>query len=264
MAKKRDRKYIPSQHPNPVVLSKKIEKLGDEVKHHRELLDSVNKANDLHVEQLSNFVRHDLKNAILGLNSILYNAKKDNSIPEVLQKQLDTAYSMIEASLDSFTELIPSTTESYTSLPKILNAVDLLSRASLKSSNIDVKFEYDRNSVVKIYYPFQTLVQVIHNLVLNSHHALRDIIDKKILVSGNIDDGVCIIKVYDNARMIDDEEKKKIFDYGYSTTGGTGIGLFHAKQVVIEMNGSIEVLHSDLPDYTKFFIITININTQNE
>lgn len=84
MAKKRDRKYIPSQHPNPVVLSKKIEKISDEVKHHRELLDSVNKANDLHVEQLSNFVRHDLKNAILGLNSILYNAKKDNSIPEVL------------------------------------------------------------------------------------------------------------------------------------------------------------------------------------
>lgn len=162
------KKYIPNQRFNPIVLSKKIEKLGEEIKHHKALLDAVNKANDLHVEQLSNFVRHDLKNAIQGLDGILFNTKLEKTIPEAIQGELDTALSMIRSTLENFTELIPSTKDEFTTLPKILNAVELLSRSSLKASGINTRYDYDRNNKTKIYYPFQTLVQVLHNLVINA------------------------------------------------------------------------------------------------
>ena len=52
---------FPRQRVNPIVLSKRIDKLQEDLEHHQNLLLAVNKANDLHVEQLSNFVRHDMK-----------------------------------------------------------------------------------------------------------------------------------------------------------------------------------------------------------
>lgn len=71
-------KYIPSPQFNPIVLSKKIENLQTQIDNHKNLLQTVNRANDLHVEHLSNFVRHDMKNAIQGVDGILYNSRKSH------------------------------------------------------------------------------------------------------------------------------------------------------------------------------------------
>ena len=71
---KKSRVYNPGQRINPVVLSKKQEKLRIDIEHLQQLLQSTNKENDRHIEHLSNFVRHDMKNAIQGLDGIIYNA----------------------------------------------------------------------------------------------------------------------------------------------------------------------------------------------
>lgn len=259
MGRKKERRYQPKPKYNPIVMQKNIEKLGEEIAHHKALLDTVNKANDLHVEQLSNFVRHDMKNAILGLNGILYNAKIEASIPQGIQKELDTAYELIKMTLDNFSDLVPSTQQTTTTLPNILNAINLLSRSYLKSSGVTILFDYDKQSKIPISYSFQTLVQVLHNLVINAHHALNGIQDKKILIKGEINSDTCEIRVYDNALPIAEDIKSKIFEYGFTTTGGTGIGLFHAKEVMSELNGSIELQTSDLIDFVKCFIIKFNI-----
>jgi len=259
MNNRKEKKYHPNPKLNPIVMQKRIDKLGEEIEHHKALLDTVNKANDLHVEQLSNFVRHDMKNAILGLNGILYNAKLESLIPQDIQKELDTAYELIRLSLDNFTELIPSTQQSTTTLPKILNAIEMLSRSYLKSSGVSVIFDYDRQSKIPISYSFQTLVQVIHNLVINAHHALYGIPDKKIYIKADISSDKCEIRVYDNAAPISDDVKDKIFYYGFSTTGGTGIGLFHAREVLSELNGVIDYYASDISDYVKYFVVKFNI-----
>lgn len=259
MSHRKDKQYHPNPKLNPIVLQKRIDKLGEKIDHQKALLDTVNKANDLHVEQLSNFVRHDMKNAILGLNGILYNAKLESLIPQDIQKELDTAYELIRLSLENFTELIPSTQQSTTTLPKVLNAIELLSRSYLKSSGVSVVFDYDRQSKIPISYSFQTLVQVIHNLVINAHHALYGIPDKKIHIKAEISSDKCEIRVYDNAAPISENIRDKIFNYGFSTTGGTGIGLFHAREVLTELHGSIDFCASDIPDYVKYFIIKFNI-----
>lgn len=252
------KKYIPSPAFNPLLLNNKIEKLRVEVEHHKHLLDSVNKANDLHVEHLSNFVRHDMKNAIQGIDGILYNARNGHLIPDDIQQQLDTALELLRGSLKNFTKLIPSSRSDSTTLPEILTAVEMLTRSEIQNNHIEARFEYDRDSRCAIFYSFQALVQILHNLVINSYNALKDQANKKLLLKGVISSEKCKLLIYDNGVAIQPENINKIFNYGYSTTGGSGVGLFHALNVVTEMNGTIEVQDSDLPEYTKRFVIEFN------
>lgn len=252
------KKYIPTPQFNPAVMNKRIDRLQEEVEHQRNLLMSVNKANDLHVEHLSNFVRHDMKNAIQGIDGILYNSKKEGLIPEEIQEQLDTALKLLRGSLNNFTRLIPSSKNKTTTLPEVLNAVEMLSRSELQNNGIEAVFEYDRKSECSIMYSFQTLVQVLHNLIINSYNALTNINEKKILLRGVIEPDKCCLFLYDNGLSIEPDKREIIFNYGYSTTNGSGIGLFHARSVVAEMSGTIEVQDSDKKEYTKCFVIKFN------
>lgn len=256
--RKKNTTYIPSQRVNPIVLSKRIDKLQEELEHHQNLLLAVNKANDMHVEQLSNFVRHDMKNAIQGIDGTLYNAKKNNLIPSAIQEELDTALSLLRGSLDNFSRLIPSSRNTTTTLPQVLNAVEMLSRNELQKQSIEAIFDYDRQSVMPIHYSFQSLVQVLHNLVINAYNAFTDQVEKKLLLKGTIETGSCRLCLYDNGIPVEQDRREVIFKYGYSTTGGSGVGLFHARSVITEMKGTISIIDSDRPEYTKCFIIEFN------
>ena len=255
---KKNTSYFPRQRVNPIVLSKRIDKLQEELEHHQNLLLAVNKANDLHVEQLSNFVRHDMKNAIQGIDGTLYNARKSNLIPHNIQAELDTALGLLRGSLDSFTRLIPSSRKTTTTLPEVLNAVEMLSRSELLKQSIDATFDYDRQSELPIHYSFQSLVQVLHNLVINAYNAFMDQAEKKLLLKGTIEASCCRLCLYDNGIPIEPARREIIFKYGYSTTGGSGIGLFHARSVITEMNGIISLVDSDMSEYTKCFVIEFN------
>ncbi len=262
MGSKRRKTYIPNPKYNPVIMSKKLERLQEDLEHHKNLLLSVNKANDLHVEHLSNFVRHDMKNAIQGIDGTLYNAKKSSRIPEDIQEELDTELNLLRSSLENFSRLIPSSRNNATTLPEVLNAVDMLSRSELQKKQIVAVFDFDRQSECKINYSFQSLVQILHNLIINADTALEGMKDRKLFLRGVIDDDMCSICLYDNGAVIDPDKREVIFNYGYSTTGGSGIGLFHARSVITEMNGTIQVIDSDIPEYTKCF--KIEFNPQNE
>lgn len=256
---RKDKTYIPKRQYNPVVLSRRVDKLSDDLEHHKNLLLAVNKANDLHVEHLSNFVRHDMKNAIQGIDGILYNAGRKQLIPLEVKAELNTALGLLRSTLDNFTKLIPSSKNNTTTLPAIFNAVEMLSRSELQNQHIKVIYDFDRKSEEVISYPFQSLVQVLYNLVINAINSLRDQTTKQIFVKGEIIGELCKIMVYDTGPVIQEERREKIFNYGYSTTGGSGIGLFHARSVITEMNGSIIVCDSDMPDYTKYFIVEFKL-----
>ena len=258
MGSRRKKKYIPNPKFNPVVMSNRIDKLKEEVEHQRNILLSVNKANDLHVEHLSNFVRHDMKNAIQGIDGILYNAQKGGLIPNEIQEQLNTAMSLLRGSLNNFTKLIPSSKNNTTTLPEVLSAVEMLSRSEIQNNGIKAVFEYDRKSDCAISYSFQALVQMLHNLIINSYNALVNQEDKRILLKGEIESSICRLLLYDNGVPIEADKRDVIFNYGYSTTNGSGIGLFHARSIVTEMAGTIEVRDSDLKEYTKCFVIEFN------
>ena len=66
----------------------------------------------------------------------------------------------------------------------------------------------------------------------------------------------------DNGKNIEEADKKTLFDYGFSKTGGTGIGLYHAKHLCNSNNGSI--VYSDRPELEldKCFVITLPITKE--
>lgn len=257
---KRKHIYQPPRHTNPEVLSRKLEKLSEDIEHHKNLIKAINRANDLHVEHLSNFVRHDMKNALQGLDGTVYNAYKDNAICEDLYNQLSTCVNLLRSSLDNFSKLIPSSTHQSTTLPDILTTVETLSRGGLLQNHIEAKYEYDRRSETPIHQPFQTLVQVAHNMILNAAKSLESNEDKRILVKGTVKGSICEIRIYDSGNPIPDDIKNRMYEYGFSTTDGSGIGLFHARTVLKEMNGDVNFFQSDIDEFTKYFLITFNIN----
>ena len=65
-----------------------------------------------------------------------------------------------------------------------------------------------------------------------------------------------VIKVRNNGQVIHRENVDKIFDFGFSTTGGTGVGLYHAKEIVTELGGEI-TLNQEYRDGSEFIIKVI-------
>lgn len=255
--------YHQPQRTNPEVIARKLDKISVELKYHKNLIRAINEANDRHVEQLSNFVRHDMKNAIQGLDGTIFNAKQEKTVDTEVLKQLETCLSLLRGSLDNFTKIIPSSNNPYTTLPDILSAVELLSRGHLQQEKVSVIFDYNRGSSELIHHSMQTLVQVIHNLVINAVNSMKDVDGKLLLVKGSISSEICEIRIYDNGLAIPEENRTKIFDYGFSTTNGTGIGLFHAQSVLNRMKGDIKYQNSDTENYVKYFLISFDINQQD-
>jgi signal transduction histidine kinase len=55
------------------------------------------------------------------------------------------------------------------------------------------------------------------------------------------------MRVSDNGRgLAPGTNKKRIFEMGYTTTQGSGLGLYHVRQVLGEIGGSVEL--EDNPD----------------
>lgn len=271
---KKSKKYNPGPKVNLVVLAKKqvkqreeftqkFEKLSRDVEHWQHLLRSANEENSRHIEHLSNFVRHDMKNAIQGLDGIIYNAAGGGTIDDETIGQLKTAVSLLRLSLDNFAKIIPSSREQTTTMPDILVAVETLSRYSIQQGRVRCAFVYDRESDVRIQYPFQTIVQIVNNFVINALNAFGEQSDRKLLVEGRTEGESCRIVIHDNAPAIPESDRQRIFEYGYSTTGGTGIGLFHAKSQMDEIGGSITLAAPVIEGYTKRFIIEFPIQSTN-
>ncbi len=90
-------------------------------------------------------------------------------------------------------------------------------------------------------FPPVDLVVVVDNLMDNARkHGARQL---KMVARKNRS-GKIEIAVSDDGRGMDESriDPRKIFDKGYtSTEGGTGLGLFHARQVLQKMGGQIEL-----------------------
>ncbi len=80
---------------------------------------------------------------------------------------------------------------------------------------------------------------IVENLVSNARRAKASRI--KFELSPFEKSGL-MIRVSDNGRgMAAGADKKRLFEMGYTTTHGSGLGLYHIRQVLGEMGGSIEL-----------------------
>jgi anti-sigma regulatory factor (Ser/Thr protein kinase) len=116
-------------------------------------------------------------------------------------------------------------------LNEIYIADDRIIDSQLK---IEIKTKGDIEYVKEIR-PLE-ITTLIDNLISNSEKAGASMIS---FTFSKKKDSL-LIEVTDNGKKgIEKENLQKIFELGYTTTGGTGIGLYQAKDIVVKLNGEI-------------------------
>jgi signal transduction histidine kinase len=105
----------------------------------------------------------------------------------------------------------------------------------------------------------ERLQEVFLNLFINAYHAMEGKQYRRIRVTAEVDptdkDMVCI-RFQDNGKGMDDETRKKIFNYRFTTKApgkGSGLGLYMCKYIV-ELHGGSMHVNSKLDEGTTFVI----------
>jgi len=93
---------------------------------------------------------------------------------------------------------------------------------------------------------------IVDNLISNSRRARAENVNISFKYKGNSLE----IKFNDDGKGIDPKYVSSLFDLGFTTTSGSGIGLYHLKNIMTEMGGSISYNESNKKSTE--FIITIN------
>lgn len=80
---------------------------------------------------------------------------------------------------------------------------------------------------------------IVDNLISNSKRAKASNIKFEL---SQLDKHGLLMRVTDNGRgILPSTNQKRIFEMGYTTTQGSGLGLYHVRQVLAEMGGTIEL-----------------------
>ena len=113
---------------------------------------------------------------------------------------------------------------------------------------VDVKGKIE---FIKEISPLEVSI-IFNNLFSNSIKANAT----KIKVIIRREDKNLYINVLDNGTGIKDKDKDYIFDFGYTTRfKGTGLGLYHTKEIIKELNG--EIYYNDQNKKETEFVIKV-------
>jgi signal transduction histidine kinase len=124
--------------------------------------------------------------------------------------------------------------------------------------NIDVVFEAAEDlEFVRTFKPLELSI-VVDNLVSNAQKS--QVQASQIIFHAQKKDEKLLITVSDNGRgLVEGVDISRIFDLGYSGTGGSGIGLYHIKSTLKLLNGSIKLVKTNSNE-AKFQLEIMNEN----
>lgn len=219
-------------------------------------LASLSKNHSNHLSLLSNFARHDLKNYIHSIDGIVSTCKADSITDEQLES-IKLNVKFIRDTLDEFSKLVVHNEDSICEFSDLVTAIKIINRDALAELKID--FEVDNSVDVTFHIPFQTMFQLLNNLIVNAMKALEalDTDNKLIELKAYVEGENLVIKVSDNGQKIESSDSAKLFEYGFSTTDGTGIGLYHANMLCTSNSGSILYSEHVSENFNKCFIINL-------
>jgi signal transduction histidine kinase len=255
---KRKKKYNPTSHYNPVVQKRKIDKLAEKIENHRRAIQAISRSHDIHISYLGNFAKHDIKNAIQSMDSIL-STTNPNEFDEEKIRSLSEYLKVIRSTMDNFAKLVPYSASGKFTLTTLMLAVELLTRADMQKSEIDIKLVFPKTSEAEIHLPFHGILQMLNNVILNSIKSLENVDKKVLLITAELKDEMAQFCISDNGIAIPEGNEEQVFDFGFSTTGGSGIGLYHARYLCDQFKGEILLENKPNGMFTKAFHIKLPI-----
>lgn len=170
-------------------------------------------------EQISNKSLEDLVDAVLMQTQII------NSIASFLPS------AKFERKAQEITSDLVSYVKQY--VEKIYVP---LNEAKLKKQGANVNVIINGDATFECTFNPYKFVIIIDNLISNSIKAHA----QNIIITMSVQDKkTLVLKFTDDGDGISDEVLPKVFNFGFSSTGGTGIGLHHVKEIVEDDGGSI-------------------------
>ncbi len=120
----------------------------------------------------------------------------------------------------------------------ILNICDGIIKIHDKRTNM--KFRWKSNTEETFVTKFRPLEisMILDNIINNSVKAKA----KEIAIEADIEDEYLTIKLFDDGDGIKPSIRDSIFDMGFTTTKGSGLGLHHVREIFHDMKGSIEYI----------------------
>lgn len=205
------------------------------------------------------------KNAKLSLNLIENKLSKSN-----LKTYLDSssdAFDIIMSSVDyagklvtSFKQIVVgefSEAKTRFELLQFLESIIHILTPRLKRTQQQIDIRCRADLVVVSYAG--ALSQVLINLINNSLiHAFDDEIQGEIVIEAKAQDNNVVITVSDDGKGIESEQTTKVFDKYFTTRmgeGGSGLGLFIVRNLVVDSLGGTIECHSALGKGTTFTIV---------
>ncbi|OUJ18323.1 Signal transduction histidine kinase containing REC and PAS domain [Methanonatronarchaeum thermophilum] len=193
---------------------------------------------------LHSLLRHDLQNKCQIVQGYLQ-LSKNHTLPEELKEYLSKAEKAVRDSLDliekvrTLRQISEQEEEKQIDLDKVIKNIVTELKDQARGKNIKIQHEKIECRVMG----GPLLQELFRNLVENSIiHSQGN----KIKISGKQTESKCIITIEDDGKGIPD--KNKVFKRGYQKgeTGGTGLGLYLAKKITENYNGTIEIKDSEL------------------
>ncbi len=213
---------------------------------------SLSQRND-QLRLLGSILRHDMTNSFMVLYStlLLTKEKYGGEMDAQTKKLFENGFATIEISqkllrrIKELEQTIPGESE--------LKAVDV------RSTVVELARKYSVDIEVKgrgLALANEALSSVLDNVISNAveHGKAKRI---EIVIASSGDD--CEVRIADDGIGIPDENKKRIFDKGFTfgAQGHTGLGLYIVKTVVEGYGGQVRV-ENNVPKGTMFIITLKN------
>ena len=122
-----------------------------------------------------------------------------------------------------------------------LNVYKEYKHIALNNQKIDIRVRTPKGlSFNTSFKPIEVII-ILDNLLNNSFKAKAT---QVILTWKQAKDGL-YLEVMDNGIGIPSRNLNKVFDFRFSTTDGSGLGLYHTKDTIEKMNGTIDVRNNE-------------------
>ena len=120
------------------------------------------------------------------------------------------------------------------------------------SGNKNIKITVSDNAKQEFVYHFKPIeiAIILDNLFSNSRKAKAT----EIMISfKKLSDDALEVRVKDNGKGISKENHDKVFDFGFTTTSGSGLGLHHIKNIMKKYKGDVSI-NSELKIGAEFIL----------